>query len=138
MKWKRVDNPDVIDQRGGGGGGGLGGMPIPMGRVGGGLGLVGVLVVLAIQLLGGGGGGGSAFDVPGAFGDGTTAPGQGGAGIPPSQDPDRDLKDFSTYVFTDVQKTWAQTFQKANRRYENAKLVLYTSRVSTGCGSATS
>src|SRR3954453_1842227 len=121
MKWKRVDNPDVIDQRGGGGGGGLGGMPIPMGRVGGGLGLgggvrvVGLVVVLA-QLLGGGGGGGSAFDVPGAFGDGTTAPGQGGAGIPPSQDPDGDLKDFSTYVFTDVQKTWAQTFQKANRR----------------------
>jgi uncharacterized protein len=136
MKWKRVSNPDVIDQRGAGGGGGLGGAPV---RVGGGLGLVGILVVLALQLLGGGGGGsGGAFDIPASFGDGSTAPGQGGPGIPASEDPDRDLKDFSTYVFTDVQGTWRQTFDRSGKAYDNAKLVLYTSRVSTGCGSASS
>lgn len=52
MRWKRGGStPDVIDQRGRRGGG------IPIGRAGGGLGLVGVLVV-ALQLLGGGGSGG--------------------------------------------------------------------------------
>jgi uncharacterized protein len=135
MKWKRVSNPDVIDQRGAGGGGGLGGAPV---RVGGGLGLAGILVVLALQLLGGSGGSGGAFDIPASFGDGSTAPGQGGPGIPASEDPDRDLKDFSTYVFTDVQGTWRQTFDRSGKAYDNAKLVLYTSRVSTGCGSASS
>jgi hypothetical protein len=81
VRWRRVDSPDVIDRRGGGGSGGL---PIPLGRAGGGLGLVGVLVFLAIQLLGGGSGG-AAFDVPTGFDDGVRSP--GGQAIPRSQDP---------------------------------------------------
>ena len=56
MRWRRVDSPDVIDQRGRSGAR-SGGLPIPLGRAGGGLGLLGVIVVLAIQLLGGGSGG---------------------------------------------------------------------------------
>ena len=131
MRWKRVDNPDVIDQRGGGGR--LGGAPV---RVGGGLGLVGVLLVLALNLLGGGGSG-TAFDVPGAFGDGVQAP-QAGRPLPASQDPDKDLKDFSAFVFTDVQKTWEATFRRAGEPYEHAQLVLYSQAVRTGCGSASS
>jgi predicted metalloprotease len=133
MKWRRVRNPDVIDRRGAGGGRGL-----PMGRggtVGGGLGVVGVLVFLAIQLLGGGGG--SAFDVNTGLGADGSAPGQPVA-IPPSEDPERDLKDFSTYVFTDVQKTWEQTFRRAGEPYQHAKLVLYRDGVRTACGAASS
>jgi len=77
--------------------------------------------------------------VPSSFGDGTTAPGQGGgSGIPASVDPDKDLKDFSSYVFTDVQRTWRKTFVASGKPYRNAKLVLYTGGVNTGCGSATS
>jgi predicted metalloprotease len=132
MRWRRVKNPDVIDRRGARGGAGF-----PVGRggaVGGGLGLVGVLVVLAIQLLGGSG---AAFDVDAGLGGGGTAPGQPVA-IPPSEDPERDLKDFSTYVFTDAQKMWEQTFRGADQRYENARLVLYRDGVSTACGDASS
>jgi uncharacterized protein len=134
MRWRRVRNPDVIDRRGAGGGR----AGFPMGRggaVGGGLGLVGVLVVIALQLLGGGSG--SAFDVDTGRGDGGSAPGQPVA-IPPSEDPERDLKDFSTYVFTDAQKTWQQMFKRAGQPYEHARLVLYRDGVRTACGAASS
>src|SRR5215216_3211639 len=112
MRWRRPgSSSDVIDARGRRGGAGV---AIP-----GGLGVVGVLVFLAFQLLGGG----SAFSVPPGFDDGTTAP-DGGA-IPASQDPDRDLADFSKYVFLDAQETWERTFAAQGRRpYEHAKLVL--------------
>jgi predicted metalloprotease len=133
MKWRRVRNPDVIDRRGAR----SGGLGLPMGRggaVGGGLGLVGVIVVLAIQLLGGGG---SAFDVDTGLGAGGAEPGQP-APIPPSEDPERDLKDFSVYVFTDAQKTWEQTFRRAGQPYERARLVLYRDGVRTACGAASS
>jgi len=133
MRWRRVRNPDVIDRRGARSGGG--GFPIgPGGAVGGGLGLVGVLVVLALQLLGGSG---SAFDVDTGLGDGVSAPGRAEA-IPPSEDPERDLKDFSTYVFTVAQKTWGQTFRRAGQPYEHARLVLYRDGVQTACGAASS
>src|SRR3954469_12706793 len=133
MRWRRgASTADVVDVRGGGGGR-RGGGALP---AGGGLGLVGVLVFLAIQLLGGGGGGSGGFQIPAGF-DGTTrAP--SGQPIPPEQDPERDLKDFSVYVFNSVQSTWRRTFDQQGRSYEKAKLVLYRDGVDTGCGSATS
>src|SRR5688572_14940009 len=95
------DTPDVIDRRGARSGRGL---PFPGGiRAGGGIGLVGLLVFLAIQLIGGGGAG-TAFDVDNQFGDQVEAPGSGA--IPADQDPERDLKDFSAYVFTRAQSMW--------------------------------
>jgi len=135
MKWKRVDNPDVLDQRGARGGGGF---PLPVGRggrIGGGLGLVGVLVVIAIQLIGGGGG--VPFDVERGFDSGVEAPGRP-SGIPPGEDPERDLKDFSAYAFTEAQSTWRAIFRREGKPYEDAKLVLFRSGVNTGCGSASS
>jgi uncharacterized protein len=114
----------VIDRRRGGGGGG-GGLPV---RAGGGLGLVGVIVFLAVQLLGGGGGG-AAFDIPAGFEGALQAP--EGEPIPRDQDPDRDLRDFSAFVFSDAQDLWAATLGSDYRR---AKLVLYSGRTSTACG----
>src|SRR5215210_9041719 len=102
MRWKRGGGRgNVIDQRGRRPAG------VPGGRVAlpGGLGLVGVLVFLAVQLLGGG----TAFSVPPAFDDGTSAP--DGGTIPASQDPERDLRDFSEYVFDSAQTMWAETMQ---------------------------
>jgi hypothetical protein len=130
MRWKRGSDRDVIDARGAGGGSGMRG-----GRVAipGGLGLVGVIIVVALQLLGGGS---AAFDVPSGFDDTTQAP-DGGA-IPASQDPDADLKSFSSYVFNDAQDTWAKVFADQGREYRRAKLVLYRGGVDTGCGSASS
>jgi predicted metalloprotease len=122
MKWRRGQSSgNTIDARG---------SRMPAGRVAvpGGLGVVGVIIFVAIQLLGGG----SGYAVPTAFDDGTQAP-DGGA-IPAGQDPDRDLRDFSEYVFDSAQKTWARTFDG----YRDAKLYLYRDAVSTGCGSASS
>jgi predicted metalloprotease len=140
LKWRKTDNPDVIDQRGGGGGGGggMGGLPIPsrMGKGAGGLGLVGIIIFILIQVLGGGGGSGG-FQIPSGFPSQVQAPGSG-QGLPPGQDPQVELKDFSTAVFTDVQQTWKQIFEQTGQPYDKAQLVLYSGAVNTGCGNATS
>ena len=139
MKWRRVRSRDVIDVRGASRRGG-GGMPLPRGvaGVGGGAGILILLVIVGIQLLGGGSGGG--FDIGQVLAPGAPAPGAGNPQpIPPAEDPQRDLKDFSSYVFVDAQRTWKQTFGSAGDQYENAQLVLYSGAVSTGgCGGATS
>jgi predicted metalloprotease len=134
---------DVIDQRGassaGGRFGGGGRLPVPGGlALPGGLGIVGAIIYIAIQVLSGGEGGG--FSVPTGFGPGVEAPGQPTPqGIPPAQDPQRQIKEFSTYVFTDSQRTWEGTFRQDGEPYDRAQLVLYSDAVNTGgCGSATS
>jgi uncharacterized protein len=125
MRWQRGrSSGNTIDAR-------SSRMPGGRAAVPGGLGLVGVLVFVAFQLLSGGGGGG--FAVPSAFEDGARAP-DGGA-IPAGQDPEKDLRDFSEYVFDSAQTTWTRTFGGG---YEDAKLYLYRDAVRTGCGSATS
>ena len=93
MRWRRSKStPDVIDQRAAAPRVGL---PFPGGRagVGGGLGVVGLLIFLAITLLGGGGG--TAFDVGRQFDDAQAPEAGTEAGIPAEQDPERDLRDFS-------------------------------------------
>jgi predicted metalloprotease len=121
----------VIDVRGGGGGR-RGGAALP---VGGGLGVAGVILFLAIQLLGGGGGTGG-FDIPAGFDSGARAP--SGEPIPPDQDPDRDLADFSVYVFNNAQATWERIFSQQGEQYQRAQLVLYRDGVDSGCGAASS
>jgi predicted metalloprotease len=143
MKWKRgTRSRDVIDARGSSGRSAGGGLPIPSGLagVGGGAGLVIVLIVIAINVLGGGSSGGGGFDLPGAFGNSIGAPGtENPVGIPPGEDPQADLKDFSTYVFEDTQDTWRATLERDGTRYDDAQLYLYSGAVRTnGCGSATS
>ncbi len=112
-------------------------MPGGMAGLGGGAGLIVVLVVVAIQVFGGGGG--SGFDIGQVLGPGAQAPGAGDPHpIPPAQDPQRDLKDFSTYVFEDSQNVWQRSL-RGGEGYDNAQLVLYSGAVSTGgCGGATS
>ena len=147
MKWRRSrgDDRDVIDVRGASGGGGRSsggfggdGLPIPgnVAGVGGGVGLVIVLVIVALQVFGGG----SGFDLGPAFGGDLQAPGaENESPIPPGEDPQRDLRDFSAYVFNDAQDTWTRTLQADDQGYDRAQLVLYDGAVRTdGCGSATS
>ncbi len=144
MKWKRgVKDRRVIDARGSSGGSGSGGLPIPSGiaGLGGGAGLIAVIVVIGISVLGGGGSsGGSGFDLPAAFNEALGVPGSGEPqGIPPGEDPQADLKDFSSYVFVDAQDVWDQTLAKDGDDYSDAELYLYSDAVRTdGCGSATS
>jgi predicted metalloprotease len=147
MKWKRAKgrrDENVIDARGSsppaGGSGGLGGLPIPsnIAGIGGGAGVVVLIVVVAIALIGGGDEAG--FDLGEVFGPGVQASGTDNpVGIPPEEDPQRDLKEFSTYVFNDTQATWSQIFNQEGADYRDAQLYLYANAVRTdGCGSATS
>src|SRR4051812_9224581 len=118
----------------------MGGLPIPSGagKGAGGLGIAGIIIFILIQVLGGGGSGGG-FNIPGGLPSGARAQDpQPGQGIPAGQDPQADLKDFTTYVFTDVQQMWKQTFEQAGQPYAKAQAVLYSGGVSTGCGNATS
>jgi len=97
----------------------------------------GVIIFLLVQMLSGGGSGAFAVDDP--FGQSARAPGAGDTqGIPAAQDPDRDLKDFSTYVFSRTLDTWAGIFDQEGRPFQRAKVVLYRDAVSTGCGDASS
>jgi uncharacterized protein len=138
MRWRRSrDTSDVIDQRAAGASAGGGRLPLPGGlKVGGGAGVIGLVVVLLVTLIGGGGGGDSGFAVDDRFDNPVQAPGQ--QEIPAAQDPEKDLKDFSAYVFNSTQRTWEDSFRQQGVPYERAKLVLYRAGVSTGCGRASS
>jgi len=138
MKWRRVKNRDVIDRRGASPsrGGGMG-LPLPGGRggrIGGGAGLIVLLIVIGLQVLGGGGSDGTAGPLGGGSVPGSDQP----EPIPPGQDPERELKDFSAFVFTKAQKTWSRQFAAQDSEYENAQLVLFRQGVDTGCGFASS
>lgn len=147
MKWKRVrkkDKGDIVDIRGAepprgrGRTGGMGGLPIPTGAagMGGGLGLVIVLVVLGLQMCGNG----SGFDLGSILGPGAALPSADqDQGLPPGEDPQKDLKDFTHYVFSDAQNTWDESFAAAGKPWEDAQVVVYSQAVSTGgCGNASS
>jgi uncharacterized protein len=114
---------------------------LSMGRgvtIPGGLGLTGVIIFLVIQLLAGGGSS-DAFNVDDAFSQAPQAPSPGNArGIPAAQDPERDLKEFSNYVFSNTLDTWTRLFREEGRPFDLAKVVLYRDAVSTGCGDASS
>jgi predicted metalloprotease len=151
MKWKRIgkkDKGDVIDVRGagparrGGSGGGFGGIPVPAGAggIGGGLGLVILLVVLGLQMCGDGSSGSSGFSLDDILGPGAAPPSaENPQPLDPEEDPQKDLKDFSSAVFVDAQNTWDESFTEAGKDYSDAKLVLYSQSVNTGgCGGATS
>jgi predicted metalloprotease len=139
MRWKKVDDGgDVIDARGSssGGGSGMGGFPLPIGKAGGGVGLIIALIVIGLQLASGGG---QSFDVNQAFPSGATVSADNAKGIPAGQDPDKDFKDFSSYVFVTAQQGWQSAFQQASQPYDKAKMVIYSGGVRTGgCGSASS
>jgi predicted metalloprotease len=136
MRWRRDrDTSDVLDQQAAGSSAGGGRLPLPGGlKVGGGAGVIGLVVVLLITLIGGGGD--SGFAVDDQFDSPVQAPDQ--REIPAAQDPEKDLKDFSVYVFNSTQRTWEDSFRQQGKPYDRAKLVLYRGGVSTGCGSASS
>jgi predicted metalloprotease len=125
MRWRRGSNANIEDRRrmGGLGGGGL---------AVGGLGGVGAIIFLIVQLLSGGGGLGG-IDVGPAL-DQFNEPTSQGDSISDAPDPDKDLKDFVGFVVDDVQTTWQNVFAEAGRTYTKTDLVLFTQATQTGCG----
>ena len=134
MRWKKVPGQgDMEDRRGQGGGMfGGGGLPIPMGKGAGGLGLI-IAVVLALLLGGnvvGGGSGDSGFS-PGSGLEPSTPAGQGA----PEKGEDT-LFEFTKFVSQDAQNMWTKVFQNAERQYPRAPVVTFTGGTQTGCGPA--
>lgn len=126
MKWTPVrGRGDMVDARG------SGGLGRRAGAGAGGLGITGILILVAIQALSGG-----KFDVSSAF---DTAAGvqSGSVGFPASPEED-ELASFSNAVAVDVQDVWTKAFAAESRPYERATVVRFSRSVSTGCGNATS
>tara|TARA_R110002110_G_scaffold333755_2_gene544448 strand:- start:6367 stop:7266 length:900 start_codon:yes stop_codon:yes gene_type:complete len=65
-----------------------------------------------------------------------------GAGAPAQQVPvsaeDQELADFVAVVLADTEQTWQKIFAASGSRYEEPTLVLFTQRVASACGTASS
>jgi len=132
----RLDTSQVENRRGSGGGGGGGGFPIGGGgggglKVGGGIGglVIVIIIILLSQFAGGGGdgGGGSSQDA----GDPTL--GQCRTGADANQDPDCAL----VADVNSIQGFWGDELpRQANVRYTDARTILFSGQVQTGCGAA--
>jgi predicted metalloprotease len=125
MRWRpggRSSNVD--DLRASTGGRGL--------RVGGGLGLGGIAIVLVIGLLTGQ----NPLQILGSLVEG----GAGGGvqtGAPPTQEElaaQEETVQFVSFVLDDAQSTWRQIFQREGDQYQDARLVLFRDAVDSQCG----
>ena len=127
MKWTPGGVSGNIEDRRASGGGGF--------RMGGGMGIGGVLIALVLSLIFGGdifgGGGGGEPAQPGV----TTQTSGGAVTESPEE---RKQVEFVSFVLDDAQKTWAQLLPRYGTPYRDAKLVLYREAVQSGCGVAQS
>ncbi|HUP33126.1 MAG TPA: neutral zinc metallopeptidase [Gaiellaceae bacterium] len=134
MKWRGRGGAGRIEDRRGRGGS-LGG-GIPLGKAGGGVGAI-VLIVLYL-IMGGlpGGGGGGGFGIDPGTGQFPQAPGASSTDL--EQAPADDAGKFVDFVAGDVDATWTKLFAESGQTYEPATIVLYEQGVQSGCGSTPS
>ena len=115
MRWEGREQSGNVEDRRGGGGGRM--------ALGGGLGTLVLLLIVwllggdPMQLLQQTGGGGSAVEAP-------ASPGEERA------------KAFVATVLKDTETIWHEEFARMGKRYEEPRLVLFTSKVQSGCGFA--
>ena len=130
---QRVDTSGVSDQRGRGFGG-----PAAIG--GGGIGIVGLIIYLLINVLGGGSGVDTTQLVPQ---DGNVQ-GQGaGEGDLETRCNTKGAIDkyddcFLVKVYNEINEVWTDEFARAGDKYAEPGLTFFTQAVSTGCGQASS
>jgi predicted metalloprotease len=122
MRWKRGSGGPVEDRRGRPGGRAA----LPVGG-----GLVGVIVTVLILALGGGG-----YDVGKPFEPfpAQTQPADNSDRMDTAPDAGSQLLDFLSFVIGDLQKFWAEDFQKAGREFSPTQLVVFSGGTDTGCG----
>ena len=128
MRWKRgAGSGNVEDRRARPGGRAA----LPVGG-----GIVGIIVTLAIVLLGGGGG----YDVGSPFEQfpAQQQPGADSTAMQNAPSADNELVDFVSFVVGDLESFWEADFSKAGREFAPSRLVLFRQGVDTGCGAATS
>ncbi len=131
MLWKkgrRSDNvEDARDDSGGGGGLRLGG--------GKGLGLVGIVVVVAFGLLTGQDPMQILGQLSGQLGQQNNQVAPASRTTPAANDPQ---VDFVRAILGDTEDTWGMIFQQAGRQYRDPTLVLFRGQVNSACGFASS
>jgi predicted metalloprotease len=133
MLWKKGRRSDnVVDARDDTGGGGGGGM-----RIGGkGLGLGGIVIIVAIGLLTGQDPMRILGEITGQMGsEQTTAVNPQTRQAPPAND---EQADFVRAILGDTEDTWQQMFQQMGSQYKAPTLILFSGRVQSACGSASS
>ncbi|MFL6117443.1 MAG: neutral zinc metallopeptidase [Catenulispora sp.] len=130
-----IDTSQVEDQRGGGGGGGggFGGLPIPIG----GGGIVGLVITIILVVAGG------------YFGVNQLGSSNSGGSTGDNTNINKECADKSTRLksldcrnvlfINSIQAFWKDAEPKYfDKQYQPAKTVLFSNRVSTGCGAADS
>jgi predicted metalloprotease len=128
-----VDTSGVSDQRGRGIGG-----PAAIG--GGGIGIVGLIVFLLINVLGGG----SGIDTTQLVPEDGSVQGQGtGEGDLETRCNTKGAIDeyddcFLVKVYNEINEVWTDEFARAGEKYEQPGLTFFTQAVNTGCGQASS
>jgi predicted metalloprotease len=134
-----LDTSSVEDMRGGGGFGGFGGRGVAFG--GGGLGVVGLVIYLLVQVLGGGSGGGGGGAGSGVGGFPGLEQGQSADNSQLAQEC-RTGKDANSSVecavvadINSIQDYWGQVL---GSRYAPADTVFFSGSTQTGCGAASS
>ena len=135
MRWKRVQGQGDMEDRRGQSGPLGGGLPIPIGKAGGGIGGLILIVVLALVFgsnITGGGGSTGPLDTGGVD---EPVPQTSDAGS--SGDTAKDNAfEFAKFVSQDTQDMWTQVFQQAGKTYTRAPVVTFTSGTMSGCGPA--
>ncbi|MGN6599867.1 MAG: KPN_02809 family neutral zinc metallopeptidase [Actinomycetes bacterium] len=145
---QNVDVSGVDDRRGGGGFGGggfggLGGRGVAVG--GGGLGIVGVLIFLAVQLLGGGSSGltiPSGVEQPGygTDGSGSYAGGPSRSDLQQRCNTDGAIDKYQDCylikVYDEINEVWSQQFDQRGATYTKPRLAFFSGQTQTGCGAA--
>ena len=114
---------------------GGGGLPIPMGKAGGGIGGL-ILIVVLVLLFGGnitGGGGSSGPLDPGGVDEPVP---QAPSGSQPGGKVKDNTFEFAKFVSQDSQDMWTKVFQDAGKTYTRAPVVTFTSGTMSGCGPA--
>ncbi len=144
MKWQGRERSSNIEdrrsqggggfRRSGGGMGNMGGIRIPSGSSGGGLGLVGIIVVLGIIWFATGQ---NPIDVltGGMSGGSTTSSSQWAPSTSANQD---ELSQFVGVVVKDTENLWSEVFTQNSMTYKPPKVVLFTDATQSGCGTAQS
>ena len=118
MKWRgRKGSGNVEDRRGGG-----------YGKIGGGLGIGGLIIIGIVWLLGGD---------PSALLDQVQTTGTQQTTSPAQQQQEDELAQFVAVVLQDTEDVWHKVFKnQLGRTYKEPTLVLFSGAVNSACGSA--
>ena len=123
MKWERArKSRNVEDRRG-----------RSVAKAGGGLGLVGMAIVVIVSLVLGK----NPLEMLGLANQltGVVAPSSTQTSAPPRDD---EASRFVASILGETEDVWSALFQQAGQRYQPPTLVLYTDRVQSACGTASS